>query len=437
MAGKKSTCIAAIAVSSLAALSSSTALAGGFGNRLQSTIGVGMSSAGSGTDVYGLSGIYWNPAAINTATGFDWSSNYTFVSPYAHMKAGPGTSPALTGSVNSGNVGIDALVPGTYGAYRINPDWVVGFAVTAPFGLATKPERPWQGAGIAVTSKAILVNTDLLVGYRVNDWLSVAAGPSIVYAKARFSRDVVGILPGYQGGTLKDLDDWGFGFTVGATIKPWQGGEIALGYRSPVTLKLRGSLESAALSPIELPVEGKVTLPDMLTLGFSQELTPQWTALASIEWKNWSRVQSVPFIVHSGPAAGTNPTTLDFHYRDGWNFAAGAEYRWDEALTLRGGVAYEISPVDDQNRSTSLPDANRLWISGGASYSFNDHFSVDLGYSHGFVKTSKINRVVDAAIVDVPFSAKMKGQIDVVSLGFRYKFGQDAVQPMPEAVVKP
>jgi long-chain fatty acid transport protein len=52
-------------------VSVSTALAGDFGNRLQSSIGAGMSFAGSGTDAYGLSGIYWNPAAINTATGFD------------------------------------------------------------------------------------------------------------------------------------------------------------------------------------------------------------------------------------------------------------------------------------------------------------------------------------------------------------------------------
>ncbi|WP_413993431.1 OmpP1/FadL family transporter [Labrys okinawensis] len=434
MASKKHTAVVFVAAS-LAASSSSTALAGGFGNRLQSTIGAGLSFAGSGTDTYGLSGIYWNPAAINTATSFDWSSNYSFTAPYGQMRAtnfGP-----LQGSVNSGDVGIDAIVPGTYGAYRINPDWVVGVAVTAPFGLSTKPDRPWKGSAIAVTSKALLINTDLLVGYRVNDWLSIAAGPSIVYATARFSRDVAGVLPGYQGGTLKDLDDWGVGFTAGATIKPWQGGEIALGYRSPISLTLGGTLVSALAPVPTLPVEGKITLPDMVTLGFSQELTPQWTALASVEWKNWSRVQTVPFRVTSGPLAGAVPTTLAFHYRDGWNMAIGAEYRWDEALTLRGGVGYEISPVDDSNRSTSIPDGNRIWLSGGASYAFNERLSVDFAYSHGFVQASKVNQIANSGIGPVPFSAKVKARIEVVSLGFRYKFGSDAVQKMPEAVVKP
>jgi long-chain fatty acid transport protein len=436
---KKNICLCIFAVSSLTALGSSTVLAGGFGNRLQSTIGAGLSFAGSGTDTYGLSGIYWNPAAINTATGFDWSSNYTFVSPYARMKAGPGTSPFLSGSVNSGNVGIDAFVPGSYGAYRIDPNWVVGIAVTTPFGLATKPDRPWKGSGIAVTSKAMLINTDVLVGYRFNDWLSIAAGPSIVYAKARFSRDVNPTIlsPGINPGTLHDLDDWGVGFTVGATIKPWQGGEIALGYRSPVKLDLAGGISVSPVPGLVLsaPVDGKVTLPDMLTLGFSQELGPQWTALASVEWKNWSRVQTVPFYTKGATPLGVNPATLEFNYRDGWNFAVGAEYRWDEALTLRGGVAYEISPVDDSNRTTAIPDGDRFWVSGGASYAFNEHFSADLAYSHGFVKDGKINQLVTGT--PLPLSAKVKGQIDVVSLGFRYKFGSDAVQKMPEAVVKP
>ena len=51
---------------------------------------------------------------------------------------------------DSGDVGIDALVPGSYGAYRINPDWAIGFAINAPFGLATKADTPWAGQNYAI-----------------------------------------------------------------------------------------------------------------------------------------------------------------------------------------------------------------------------------------------------------------------------------------------
>ena len=103
VAGKKHTSVAVFVAASFAALSSSTALAGGFALREQSTIGAGMSFAGAGTDSYGLSGMFWNPAAINSATGFEWSSSYSLIVPYGSMRAEPGTFPGLTGSNNSGN----------------------------------------------------------------------------------------------------------------------------------------------------------------------------------------------------------------------------------------------------------------------------------------------------------------------------------------------
>ena len=39
--------------------------------------------------------------------------------------------------------------------------------------------------------------------------------------------------------------------------------------------------------------------------------------------------------------------------------------------------------------------------------------------------------------IETTVVAKSKTRIDIVSVGFRYKFGSDAVEKMPEAVVKP
>ena len=78
---------------------------------------------------------------------------------------------------------------------------------------------------------------------------------------------------------------------------------------------------------------------------------------------------------------------------------------------------------------------------GGASYAFNDHFSVDVGYSHAFVRTGKIDQSVAALPLPgqpgLPLDAKVKSRVDIVSLGFDYKFGSNAVQQMPDAVLKP
>ena len=49
------------------------------------------------------------------------------------------------------------------------------------------------------------------------------------------------------------------------------------------------------------------------------------------------------------------PVTLPFQYKDGWFFSGGAEYKWTDRLTVRGGIGYEISPVKDQVRDAADP----------------------------------------------------------------------------------
>ena len=74
-------------------------------------------------------------------------------------------------------------------------------------------------------------------------------------------------------------------------------------------------------------MDGKLTLPEQVTLALSQQIGPQWTALASVEWKNWSRLQGLPFINSTRSAV----TDLAFDYDDGWNLALGA-VSWNRSI---------------------------------------------------------------------------------------------------------
>ncbi len=76
------------------------------------------------------------------------------------------------------------------------------------------------------------------------------------------------------------------------------------------------------------------------------------------------------------------PVTLPFQYDDGWFFSAGAEYRWTDRLTVRGGIGYEISPITDQVRTPRLPDNDRFWASVGLSWKVAPFARFDLAYTH-------------------------------------------------------
>ena len=62
-----------------------------------------------------------------------------------------------------------------------------------------------------------------MVGYRLSDWIDIAAGPRLVHATAKFTRDLGLGVPGVQYATLDDLDDVAFGWQAGVNIRPWAG----------------------------------------------------------------------------------------------------------------------------------------------------------------------------------------------------------------------
>jgi long-chain fatty acid transport protein len=68
-----------------------------------------------------------------------------------------------------------------------------------------------------------------------------------------------------------------------------------------------------------------------------------------------------------------------------------ADYKLTDKFTVRGGVAYDQSPVSDKFRTARLPDEDRYWIAIGGTYAVTDAISIDAGYTHIFVKDASIN----------------------------------------------
>ena len=151
------------------------------------------------------------------------------------------------------------------------------------------------------------------------------------------------------------------------TITPTPTTSIGIGYRSALNQKIEGDLAlDGLLAGFSNPaIHTTVDLPDMVSLGIRQRVTPQFTLLGTAEWTNWSRIGTSNILQASGAPVfvGPRPVQVAFEYKDGWFFSGGAEYQWNERLTLRSGVAYEISPVTDQVRVPLVPDNNRIWAS--------------------------------------------------------------------------
>ena len=418
---------------------SGAAMAGGFALREQSPLAQGAAFAGVAAGEGGISSMFWNPATLTKYKGWNSTWGASILFPSAHITPSATTPTAAFGA--SGNMGLPTLLPASYASYQFNEQIWFGLAINAPFGLATKPATNWAGQVYARTSEVRSTAINPTIAFKVNDMLSFGVGVQAMHFKVRLN-SAQGILPGAANAALKG-ESWGWGFTLGATLTPIDGTEIGIGYRSQVKQNLTGTfindaavggLPAAAAIGGSYGIRSSIKLPDMVTVGIRQRINNDWTALAGFEWTHWGIFNSFPVCITSPapfPALAGCPAglALNFSYRDAWYGSIGAEYKWNQNLTLRAGLGYEQSPITDVTRGARLPDSDRIWTTIGASYKINDKLSIDASYAHIFGKSGAVNIVAGNPSFNgvLPFTGTSRAHVDIVSFSLNYRWDDPKV----------
>ncbi|GJE39610.1 OmpP1/FadL family transporter [Methylobacterium persicinum] len=414
------------------------AFAGAFGLREQSTEAQGLGYAGAAAGSGGVSSMFWNPAVITMRPGFVTEQNLTYLGPSATITPTTGTNPAFARLGASGEIGQGAVLPAGASSYQINDRLWLGIATDAPFGLTTKPNQVWSGEVYGRSSRIFSLAINPVVGFKVNEWLSVGAGPNIEYFRLtlRQALPIPGILPQTYPSSFLKGESWGVGFTAGATITPWEGTAFGVGYRSSVHHDIDGSIgvPLVALALVAGQVRASLNTPDKLSVGLTQAVSPVARVSLGFEWDNWSRLGDIGIV---SKTLGVPVNDLPLRYKDGFLYSIGGEYDVNAALTLRAGFGYETSPIDFTNRSVRLPDGDRYSLNVGASYRWNEQLTLNVAYSHLFLDKSRILAGLgrDYNVGNIAFAGVVDSSVDIVSVGFRYAFGAPPA-PAPAPLVR-
>lgn len=408
------------------------ALAGGFGIE-QSAYYQGMSYAGAAAGGPSLASLAWNPATAGFADqGLAFEASMSLIFMDAELTVSNPGAQLVPGSPDV-NMGRNAPIGASFTTYRLDSKTVLALSLTSPFGLGTKAnDANWAGQFEGLTTYVLDLNATPIVSYEIARGVFVAAGLQLDYfgLKRQTAATPLGT------GNLK-ADDIGVGFVLGIDYAPSPDTSIGLGFRSAINHNLEGHVQIYGVD--KAPINASVDLPEMLSLGVRQAITPTTRLTGEVEWVNWSRFGTIPIILDGpflGAPAGATTANLDFGWRDGWLFAIGGEYDWSRELTLRTGLGYEISPVGNaQARLVQNPDSDRIWASIGASYKITADTRLDFSYSHVFFEDNAPFDRTPSPVVLAGAPALLGTadvSMDIVSLGFKTVWG--APPPAPAAL---
>jgi long-chain fatty acid transport protein len=278
--------------------------------------------------------------------------------------------------------------------YGISPDLKVGVTAGSNFGLGLDYGGDWAGRYYVQKGEMVTMGVNPGVGYRVNDWLSIGAGFTILYGKltqdVAVNNNPLGVGSSSDGKLKIDADDVGYGYNLGVLVQPRSGTRLGLTYRSEIELKFEDAVKTSNLSLFwdgvlnqmlgsNRNVDMEINMPQAVMFSVFHQLTDQWAIMANIGWQDQSEFGKTSISISSVDAASS--VTADRNFHDTWHYALGAQYRFAPQWLLSAGVAYDQSPVDDKDRTPDMPLDRQIRYATGLQYDVDEDLTIGAAYT--------------------------------------------------------
>lgn len=355
---------------------------------------------------------------------------------------------------DGGNFLGDTIIPFGYYVHKLNEKAAIGFGLFAPFGTSTDYATGSLASGFADETQLSAIEFQPSFSYQITDTLSFGAGLDIVYAEGLLSKelDLVPLAAAYQvygaqvaGGVDEARrinpeayrgfenkieiagDDWAYGFNFGLMWDISESTTVGFAYRSEIDLELEGESEFstsdgvvAFLDPDRegpvpagiYPVDGAsgrvemqnsyvpLTGPHTATFSIAHQFNEKLQLLAGATWADWSSFKYFDIIATEDgiidDLSGLGDNYIG-HIVEKWHdtvsYAIGAEYQLNPQWIVRSGYAFDESPVKDEYRTARVPDNDRQWLTLGATFTLNRHWSFDGSLGYLFMDDSPLDEV--------------------------------------------
>jgi long-chain fatty acid transport protein len=435
------------------------AQASGFQLREQSPTSQGNAFAGVSAGGQDISAMFFNPAGMTQFSGMQFDLGATLIAPKAEMSGASGTRtsalgafPAygpISGPTSYSNSAESKVAPSLYGMYSVSNDLKLGLSINAPFGFVTEYDSDFVGRYHALKTDLKIIDIAPSLAYRINKEWSVGVAFVARYVDATLTNAVdfglIGFpntIPGTIDGSAKLTGNtWAYGYKAGVTYQPTDDLRMGLAYHGAMNMTLKGDIafqypgNLGAAGAAGFQAEGfangggqaELNLPADASFGFDYKVSSTFSLQGEACLTTWSRFKQLNVQLTNNVAPQVTNVVTDEHWRDTWFYSLGGTWKVDSAWTLRAGLAFDQGAVTDGYRTPRIPDGDRTWVSAGASYAVSKSLSLDIGYTHIWVKDSAVQLTTTASQLDPNFTrGNLNGNFamsaNVLAVGARFSF---------------
>lgn len=384
-------------------------------------------AAGAAVEAIDASMTFYNPAGLIYLENSQIVASGNYIKVKADFSGssilddvvGPPDPPISIDNVNGGG---NAGVPSIYAARKLNSRLAWGIGVFVPFGLATD----WadtEGTRYAATkTKLQIIDLSPAFAVQITSRIAVGAALDIEFGSVDFNSMV-----GLPGGIIGDSSSintgrsTGFGGHAGIIIEPIEHVMMGLNYQSKVkhqffgTSTLNGPLAGADGEVINRGLfSDPAFMPSRTTLSVLGNVNDKLTLMGSFSYIQWS---VLPELVLNGVVAQPGnlvDITVKEDFKDTVRLALGGKYQLGERILVRAGLGFDQTPVkNEEMRNLRLPDNDRLALAVGGHYQATKSIGLDVGWTHLFIYSAKIDNLTDLGLANVTIDGDVKGNANI------------------------
>lgn len=369
--------------------------AGGIISYELGTSDVGRATAGWAARADDAATLFTNPAGMARLSGRELLIGGQLT--YGNFAFTPDGNTTVEG--NDGGNAVGAIpVGGMFYTQELGSGWSAGIGAFSYFGLGAEYDDGWVGRYTIKESSLLGFTVMPAISYRVNAHLSFGAGFNWMFGAMEQKTAVKNYVEQTDGEFELSDDTQGFGANAGV-LAEFDGTRLGVTYLSQVKLDFEDTPEFTGLGPfteealrragiLGARLDLGMTVPQTLMASAYHELSEDWAVMGNVGWQNWNEFGKVRVAV----ADTLLSTTTDLQYSDTWHVAVGAEWGGvAPGWLLTGGVAYDSSPMEDEDRTVSLPMAETWRFGVGAEWAKSERVELGFAYELGWLGSMPVD----------------------------------------------
>ncbi len=400
----------------------SAAQAGGYRVALQGQKAQGMAHAGVAM-TESAEAIFFNPGAITQLEGdMELAGGFTLIeaiTQYQNEETGADveTDSPIGTPINA------------YLAQKLSTDLSWGLGIYTPYGNKVDWPTDWQGSHLVNSIELQAIYIQPTIAYQISDATSIGFGPNLVLGSVEFNRNLSTSLTDENGNrsnvTIEADNIPAWGFNIGLLHKLNEQTRLGISYRSEVIVEARdedANFDDVAGALQDTFADGKfdadLPLPAELTLGIAYDYSDKLTLAFDFNHTYWGVYDELKIEFDNG-ITSVNPR----NYEDASIYRFGAQYRYNDKWTLRGGIYFDESPVPDGSFAPETPRNDSIGYTAGATYHASKNLELDVSLLIlTFDETDNSYDFYEEGGQTIPFSGTYDSVANSIGFGLTYRY---------------